>query len=116
MNSDDLEQTLLSEKQIEASSTFTRNVMLRVRDESPYPRAIPFPWIPFAATALILMLVTVLHFPAASYAGAMNAAACAIGQWIVAHSAIGPGNALLSGLAALLGTLFLVKVSISVSG
>jgi hypothetical protein len=116
MNSDDLDKILLSEKQIEPSSSFLADVMVRVRDEASYDPRIPFPWMRFAAVTLVAAILTIWIFPAEPVLRAMHSLSYAIGKWMITLPDMALRDALLSASASLLGTLLLVWLSLGLTG
>ncbi len=116
MSQDDLDRILLSEKQICTSSSFTEDVMVRIRAESSSHSYTPFPWICFAGLMLVLAILVIWIFPTDSVVHAMNSMSYAIGQWITEPSDIALRSAFLSALASIAGTLILVWFSLRLVG
>jgi hypothetical protein len=116
MNPEDLDRILLSEKQIEPSSTFEGDVMMRVRAQASYSRHIPFPWLPFATVTLVLTVLAMWLFPAGSVLRGTNWLSYTIGNWIMAPSDSTLRNVLLSAFASLVGTLLLIWFSLRLAG
>ena len=116
MNPDDFDRILISDRQIESSSSFTRDVMLRVEAEATYRRPIPFPWLRFAAIMLVGSILAAWLFPADSVLQAGRSMTGAIAHWIVAPPDVALRNALLSLLASVAGTVMLVWLSLRLTG
>jgi hypothetical protein len=117
MNPDNLDKILLSEKQIEPSSTFMNNVMARVQVEALYSRQKPFPWIRFAGLIIVLTILSIWLFPAESVLRGINSLSHFIADWIVATPSITAlPNALLSASASILGSLLIVWLSLRLAG
>jgi|WetSurMetagenome_2_1015567.scaffolds.fasta_scaffold136604_3 hypothetical protein len=112
MKPDELDRIFLSEKRMEASPSFAREVMARVGSEAFYRRRFPFPWIPFAAITLVLAIFAVWVFPADWVLRGTYRLSYTIGQWIMAPPVMDLGSALLPALAALVGTFLLVWMSL----
>ena len=115
MNQDNLDDILLSEKQIEPSPSFTHDVMARILSEPKYMRPLRFPWIRFSAATLVLAFLTIRIFPTESVIHGMNSTTSAIVNWIIA---LDPALelALQSTIACLAGTLILVWLSFRLTG
>jgi hypothetical protein len=117
MKPEDFDRILLAEKQIEPSATFERAVMTSVQAEAAaYGPRIPFPWVPFAAAVVILMVLVLRFYPADSILRATNFVSHTIANWMVAPSDVALRNALLSAFASLAGTLLLVWFSFRLAG
>lgn len=117
MYPDNLDKILLSEKQIEPSSAFTENVMLRVQAEALLRQQKPFPWIHFAASMLIITILSIWLFPADSVLRSMNSLSHFVAEWIVAPPSFAAlQNVLLSACASILGSLLLVWLSLRLAG
>jgi hypothetical protein len=60
MTSDDLDRILASEEALHPSSGFTAAVMARVREAAAEPSPLPFPWLRFVCSGLVLAALTAL--------------------------------------------------------
>jgi hypothetical protein len=117
MNPDNLDKILSSEKRIEPSSAFMGNVMLRVQAEALRSQQKPFPWIHFAASMLVMTVLSIWLFPADSVLRGMNSLSHFMAGWIVAPPPVTAlQNALLAASASILGSLLLVWFSLRLAG
>ena len=117
MNPDNFDKILLSEKQIEPSQTFVDNVMVRVQAEAMNRHHKPFPWIHFAASMLVLTILSIWFFPSDLVVHGINSFSNFIADWFVAsHSVSALQNALLAASASILGSLLLVWLSLRLAG
>jgi hypothetical protein len=117
MNPDNFDKILLSDKQIEPSSTFLDNVMVQVQAEALTSHPKPFPWIRFAVSMLVLTILSIWLFPSDSVLHGMNSLSQFIADWIVApHSVSALQNALLFASASILGSLLLIWLSLRIAG
>jgi len=116
MSSDDLDKILLSDRQIDPSPSFARQVMLRVQAEASFGHRPSFQWIRFAAVMLIMAIPVIWFFPSESVLNAMNLMSYAIGKWILTWGDLASSYAFLSVFASLLGTLVLVWFSFRLVG
>jgi|WetSurMetagenome_2_1015567.scaffolds.fasta_scaffold55625_2 hypothetical protein len=117
MNPNNLDKILSSENRIEPSSAFTENVMLRVQAEALRSQQKPFPWIRFAASMLIMTVLSIWFFPTDLVLQGINSLSHFIADWIAAPHLVSPlQNALLSGSASILGSLLLVWLSLRLAG
>ena len=112
MNPDDLDRILFTEKRIEASPSFMRDVMMRVQAEASYRRQIPLSWIPCAAITGALSILAIWVFPVDSVLRVTYGLSYALGEWIIASPEMFFGNALLTALGSLLGTFLLIWISL----
>ena len=115
MKSDDLHRILLSEKPITPSPSFAANVMSRVQSEAEPPFQTPFPWIPFALTAPLVILV-VLYGRADPALRALDQMSYKLAEWIAAPADTALKNAILSAFASLLGTITVIWLSLRLTG
>jgi hypothetical protein len=116
MNKDELDRILLSEKQIEPSPSFTRNVMLHVQTEPKFIRPLPFPWIRFSAVMIVLSILMLWIFPTDSVVHGMSMMSAGIGKWIFAMDDPAIQITLLPILGSLAGTLILLWLSFRLVG
>jgi hypothetical protein len=116
MNPGDFDKILLSDRQVEPSGFFAREVMLRVEAEASCRRPFPFPWVRFAAIMLAGSILAAWLFPADAFLRAGQSISSAIGNWIVAPHDLALRNALVSLSASLAGTLLLVWFSLRLAG
>ncbi len=116
MNSDELDNILLSEKRIEPASFFVDQVMARIQAEASSDRGIPFPWLLFTAAIVAVGIATFLFLPAHAVVLTMHGLCYGIGKWIISPPDMALRNALLSGFASLIGTLMLVWFSFRLAG
>jgi hypothetical protein len=115
MKPDDLQQILLSEKPITPSSSFAANVMSRVQAEAEPPFRSPFPWIPFALTAPMVILA-VLYGRADPALRALGQLSYKLAEWITAPADAALRNTILSAFSSLLGTLLVIRFSLRLTG
>jgi hypothetical protein len=117
MNPDDIERVLLSETRIEPSPKFAEDVIRRIQADAMDRHAKPFPWFPFAASMLILTILSIRLFPVDLILRNVNSFSQFIAGCITAprsvfllHSAIIPAS------ASILGSLLLVWLSLRLAG
>ena len=115
MKSDDLHQILLSEKPIIPSSSFAADVMSRVQAEAAPPFQTPFPWVPFALTAPLVILAA-LFGHADPALRALDQLSYETAKWIAAPADPALRNAILSAFSSLLGTLMVIWLSLHLTG
>lgn len=115
MNSDDLQRILLSEKTITPSSSFATDVMSRVQSEAAPPFQTPFPWVPFALTAPLVILIA-LFGRADPALHALNQLSHNLAEWMAAPADPALRNAVLSAFSSLMGTLMVIWLSLRVTG
>ncbi len=116
MNRDDFDRILLSDKQIEPSESFAREVLLRVETDASLRRPFPFPWLRFAAILLAGSILAAWLFPADAVLHACRSMTGAIARWMVAPPDVALRNALLSLLASVAATVMLVWLSLRLTG
>jgi len=117
MNPDKLDKILLSENQIEASSAFLGNVMLRIQAEALHGQEKPFPWIPFAASMVVVTILSIWFFPADSVLHGMIYFSNFVSEWIVASaSSTALRSVLLTGYASVVGSLLFIWLSLRLVG
>ena len=116
MNTDDLDKILLSEKQIDPSPSFMRDVMLRVQTESSFGLRPSFSWFRFAAIMFIIAIPAIWFFPSESVLHTMNSVSYSLGKWILAPGDLVLRQTLLTMLASLFGTLILIWFSLRLAG
>ena len=116
MNRDDLDEILLSEKMIEPSPALAGYVMARVQSEASNYARIPFPWIRFLAITAVLIIWAIWFFPAGPVLHAVNSLSYSIGSWVLAPGDLALRRALLSALAAVLGSLVPVWFPFGLTG
>jgi hypothetical protein len=112
MNPDDLDSILISEKAIDVTPSFAREVMARIESEASNHPRISFPWIPFAAIMLILAVIVIWVFPVDPALRAAYLMSNALGQWMIAAPNTIFGRTLLFALASLLGSFLLIWISL----
>ena len=116
MNKDELDHILLSDKQIDPSPSFTRNVMLHIQSEPKLIRPLPFPWIRFSAVMIVLSILILWIFPSDSVVHGMSAMAAGIGNWIFAMDDPAIQFTLLPILGSFAGTLIFLWLSFRLVG
>jgi hypothetical protein len=115
MKMDDLDQILMAENPITPSPSFSVNTMLRVQAEASPRFHVSFPWIPFALSLLILVILSVFSFNADPTLRAMNHMVNGISAWILSPADPALRNAILSACASLLSALMLLWLSLQVT-
>ena len=116
MRIDDLDKILLSEKRIEASPSFTIDVMERIKTEASMMRRGSFQYICFALATVVLMIAAIWIFPATPVLYALNSASYTLGQWIIAPPDMVLWNAFAAALGSVLGTMLLIWLSLRLCG
>ena len=112
MKMDELDNILISEKDVEPSPTFTRNVMAQVESEDSIHRPLPFPWIPFSACILVVALLSFWYFPADSFVFGIKETIQAVGSWIPTFEDPESRQTVQYLLFSLTGSLILIWLSL----
>jgi hypothetical protein len=112
MKLDDLDQILLSEKTITPSASFGPAVLSRIQTEASPRLPLPFPWIPFVLSLLLVVILSAFFFSADPGLRSMHQMFYDFSEWIGSPMDPTLKNAVLAACASLLGTLMLLWFSL----
>lgn len=112
MKLDDLDQILVSEKSVTPSSSFAADVMSRIQTEASPRLQLPFPWIPFVLSILLLAILSALLLRSDPELRGMHHLVSTLSEWIVFPVEPVIRNAIVSAFASLLGTLMVLWFSL----
>lgn len=115
MKPDDLDQILLGDQKIAPTDTFTTNVMARIEKEAAAELAIPF----FRLRLVLLLALSIpvlLLFPTDAFVRTMTAFSSNLSNWILSSPELALRPDIFTATASLLGTWFLIWVSLRLVG
>jgi hypothetical protein len=112
MKLDDLDRILLSEKPIAPSPSFGADVMSRIQTEAVPRPQLPFPWIPFALSLLLLLILGAPFLRTDPTLRATYHLFYELSEWVVSPADPALRSAIVSAFASLLGTLILLWLSL----
>jgi hypothetical protein len=115
MKPDDLDQILLRDQQIAPTDTFTTNVMARIENEAA--AELPIPFFQLRLVLLLALLIpAVLLFPTHAFVRTMTAFSYNLSNWILSSPDLALRQEILTSTSSLLGTWFLIWVSLRLTG
>ena len=116
MKLDDVDQILLSEKRIEPSASFTKDVMERIQAEPSHPLKIQWPRILLVVATLAVSILIAVMFPSEKVLESTNFITNGITNWLLHPSCPALCTALLLLSLSMIGTLVLIWLSLRIAG
>jgi hypothetical protein len=115
MKQEDLDQILLKDRNITPAESFSTNVMARSEKEAAPKLSNPFFWL-YLVLLFALSIPAMLFFPADAFVRTMTVLASDFGSWLLAFPKLVFQQEFLAVSTSLLGTWFLVWISLRLAG